>query len=435
MTAHATTLLEDPAAAARSRRLRPARGTIIAPADAIAGHEPVTIIHVGPPPTATGGVSTVVEAIVGLDLAPRYRIEFLPTTHRDGPRESLRRRWLRHARKAGELHRMFRIGRADHGRRNGGRVRPRILHLHTCSGFSFWRSLIDLEIGRRSGCRTALHIHGARFDEFYHAQPAPLRALIRTSLRRASVVIALSPDWAQRLRHISPRANVAVIENAIAVPAPRTTPRSPGPCRFLTLCRMDAWKGIDDLLDACLTLVEGGAAFELVLAGPPGSAGDASMLRRKIAARGVQHCVTYVGELRGHKRDARLDWADVLVQPSHQEGMPMSVLEGMARGLAVVATSVGALPEVITPGVHGLLVAPRDPVALAHALRNTIDDPDQRRTLGQNARDLIRTRFHPDRYRRDLLALYDGLIARVAASPSAVSPQVPHGRTPKAADR
>ena len=116
-----------------------------------------------------------------------------------------------------------------------------------------------------------LHIHGATFDEF-HAGAGPLRRrLIAWSLRRADRVVALSAAWRDKLHGMSPGANVTVVENAVSGPASVPAGRHEEPCRFLLLARMDKWKGIDDLLEACGLLLREGAVLEMVLAGPAGT--------------------------------------------------------------------------------------------------------------------------------------------------------------------
>lgn len=83
--------------------------------------------------------------------------------------------------------------------------------------------------------------------------------------------------------------------------------------------------------------------------------------------------------------------ADLFVLSSYLEGLGTSVLDAMAAGLPVVATRVGGVPEIVKDGETGMLVPPRDPEALAHAMALLADDPGMRDRLGSNGRSLARS--------------------------------------------
>ena len=90
---------------------------------------------------------------------------------------------------------------------------------------------------------------------------------------------------------------------------------------------------------------------------------------------------------------AQLQQTDILTLPSFVESLPMAVIEAFAYGVAVVATPVGAVPEVVTHERNGLLVPVGDAAALADALNRLIEDGALRRRLGDAAR-----RDHAERY-------------------------------------
>jgi glycosyltransferase involved in cell wall biosynthesis len=128
-------------------------------------------------------------------------------------------------------------------------------------------------------------------------------------------------------------------------------------------------------------------------------------LRAQIDAAGLAERIHLVG--------VRTDIADVLAaldvfaMPSHHEGLPMALLEAMASGRAVVASAVGAIPEVIDPGRSGLTVPPRDVPALAAALHRLIADPGLRADLGAAARETVAERFSAAQTAQAYEALYD----------------------------
>jgi glycosyltransferase involved in cell wall biosynthesis len=102
--------------------------------------------------------------------------------------------------------------------------------------------------------------------------------------------------------------------------------------------------------------------------------------------------------------------ADVLVLPSHAEGLAMSVLEGLSHGLAVITTPVGAHSEVIEPDVSGILVPPGDISALADALVSVIEDETLRYRLSRGARERFLEGFDVRRYAARLRQLHAGLL-------------------------
>ncbi len=106
-------------------------------------------------------------------------------------------------------------------------------------------------------------------------------------------------------------------------------------------------------------------------------------LRRLVTTLGLDANIVFAGS-RGDVPEV-LPGFDVFALSSRFEGLPIALLEAMATGLPCVATAVGGIPEVVTDGHDGLLVAPADPVVLAEALTTLLGDPARRETLGRNA--------------------------------------------------
>ena len=115
----------------------------------------------------------------------------------------------------------------------------------------------------------------------------------------------------------------------------------------------------------------------------------AGRLRDRVAATGLADRVVFTGPLTGADLDAAYRAADVLVLPSRAETYGMVVGEALARGLPVVATSAGGVPQALghgPVGTPGALVPPDDPAALAAELRSWLEDPDHRARLRLAAR-------------------------------------------------
>jgi glycosyltransferase involved in cell wall biosynthesis len=127
-------------------------------------------------------------------------------------------------------------------------------------------------------------------------------------------------------------------------------------------------------------------------------------LEAQIAAGPLGHRVHLVGW-----RDDVPSWLrvfDVFAFSSREEGLGTSVIDAMAARMPIVATRAGGIPELLTDGVHGLLVPPQDPPALAAALLTLLADPDRAKRLGTAGRAHVEARFTADRTAAATLAAY-----------------------------
>jgi glycosyltransferase involved in cell wall biosynthesis len=164
-----------------------------------------------------------------------------------------------------------------------------------------------------------------------------------------------------------------------------------------------SWKGHATFFDAAAHLLkEMPRPVHFVIAGDgPGR----DELKRRADEAPWRGKVT----LLGHRDDVPgvLASLDVLVLPSFaHEGIPQIILQAQAMARAVVATTVGGIPEVVQDGVNGLLVPPLDPVALAEKVGLLLDDPALRQRLGETARLGIEKEHSLDAMGERLLALY-----------------------------
>ena len=110
---------------------------------------------------------------------------------------------------------------------------------------------------------------------------------------------------------------------------------------------------------------------------------------------------------------------DILVVNSHEEPFGLTVLEGLASGIAVLSSAVGGTPEMITDGENGCLVPARDNKTLAKSLIRLLHEPELRGWLGHNAREVAKARFSTDRFLREVNAFYMQLPHQYTLRPTA----------------
>lgn len=198
----------------------------------------------------------------------------------------------------------------------------------------------------------------------------------RQTLAAAATVVTTSRATARRLAARHGLDGVEVVSPG-ADRAPLAATSAAGG-RLLCVGSVSRLKGQDVLVEALATLPE--LTWHCRCVGPPRDAGFAADLRGRIERHGLSNRIELVGPRTG---ELYAD-SDLVVLPSRAESYGMVVTEALARGIPVVGSDVGGVPEALgdTPaGVPGLLVEPDDPVALAAALRDWLTDPGLRQRL------------------------------------------------------
>lgn len=282
--------------------------------------------------------------------------------------------------------------------------RPDLVHLHTAKNGSFTRKAVLLWLARAARVPAILHVHDGEFRAFYDRSPRVGRWIIRRTLARAGAVVALGEGWARRLREIVPEARYAAIPNAVRIVGPSPRARDGEQVRVVFLGRIDDAKGAFTLLDAWARAVPSMPAerARLTIAGH----GEVERARAVVADNDLGESVELLPWQSAAQVAELLAGAHVLTLPSRSEGLPMVVLEAMARGLCVVASRVGGIPDLVEDGTSGVLVPADDVEALAAALGTVITDSRIRNRLGDAALDRARREFDVDTVWRRFDALY-----------------------------
>lgn len=271
--------------------------------------------------------------------------------------------------------------------------RPDIVHIHTASSGSFVRKSLLTWLSAAAGIPVVLHIHGGGFKSFFERSPHVGQRFIRATLERAAAVAALGTAWANDLQSIAPAANVVVVPNAIRLRSPVQQAEATQ-VNFVFLGKVCDGKGAFVLIDAWAKLIKTlgqSAPITLTIAGD----GEVDRARTRVIALSLGDSCDVPGWVPGPAVDDLLVGAHVLVLPSMAEGQPMAILEAMARGLTVIASDVGGIPEMLSDGV-GVLVEPGNADALAEEMAAVIRDPHARARYGALGRHRIESQFDID---------------------------------------
>jgi glycosyltransferase involved in cell wall biosynthesis len=274
-----------------------------------------------------------------------------------------------------------------------GRLQGDLAGVHVNMGerMSLFRKAAIVVMCRALGVPVVLHLH-AQMRPFYVWLPAPLQRLTRWvfSLPASVVVIGAAARRFVTNELGVPPGRVEIVINGVPEPVePRRMPEPGGVQRVLFVGRLCEAKGVPDLLAALAQPGFDTARLEVTLAG----GGDVAGYRAQAEALGIARVVKFEGWCDQAKVARLMAASDVLVLPSHDEVLPLVILEALAHGVAVVCTPIGEIPAVLADGVTAHFVTPGDVKALASALQEVLGRPELLEALGRNGRALYEQQF------------------------------------------
>ncbi|MBI3997046.1 MAG: glycosyltransferase [Candidatus Omnitrophica bacterium] len=280
--------------------------------------------------------------------------------------------------------------------------RPGIVHTHLW-GASFWGRLA----ARLARVPVVIvHEHGMQpyrgaFHFFCDRWLARVTSRILFASQHVLQIYRAKTAVAESKCMVIPNG-VAVLRLPDRIAARRARGWSPDDQVILSVGRLSPEKGYEDLLKAFALIASRAPHARLVLVG---DGAQRAALQTLQAQSGLNGRVTFAG--RQEDVTGWLAAADLYVQPSHREGLPLAVLEAMAAGVPVVATDVGDLRYVITEGRTGYLVPARQPDTLAARLVDVLEHPEQQPRIAEAARALVRTRFSDEQMIRAIERVYE----------------------------
>ncbi len=279
------------------------------------------------------------------------------------------------------------------------RDRPDVVHLNTSASYGVVRDIAVLWTARCRKIPTVYHLRFGRVAQIAQQNRLEWR-VFRRALRLSTVVIALDQGTADTVQKQVPDTQVVRIPNAFD---PGDLPVVLEPQISSTVLFL-GWviptKGVTELVDAWAELDSSG--WRCVIAGP-GSQEYREDLLHRFAPRNLE----FLGEQPHEAALALLAASAISVLPSYSEGFPNSVLEAMALGKAIVATEVGAIPEMLS-GDCGLLVPPQDSESLRLALEELMADEALRQEMGLRAQARASEEYGMDTVFRKLVQTWIG---------------------------
>jgi glycosyltransferase involved in cell wall biosynthesis len=265
-----------------------------------------------------------------------------------------------------------------------------VVHINLSAHGSTYRKLILARISRICRLPYMLHLHSGQFDHFWDSRKSILKGEIDLMFRKSQRIIVLGTHWKQVVsdRVSDCSGKIVIVPNATRMAISKTPKIVDEAANILFLGRLGPGKGVPQLVMA-LSRLGSKSGWRATLAGD----GAVKETRAAVEQAGLADRISVPGWVDSARVDALLHAANILVLPSLSENLPMSVIEALAHGAAVICTPVGALPDIIEHERTGLFVKPGDVEGLASALGRLIEDPDLRWRLGEAGKALHRTRL------------------------------------------
>ncbi len=259
----------------------------------------------------------------------------------------------------------------------------RHVHVH----FAMACASVAMIANRLGDLTYSMTVHGpAVFYEACHYR-------LRDKVKRAAMVACISDFCRSQVMSFADPADwhkLQVVHCGVDptdyTPRPEAPPAEPGRLHLLNVARLSPVKGHDVLLQAIADLRDRDCDVTCTIIG---DGPERARLERRSRDLGVDSRVQFTGVVDQDRIQTHYDQADVFVLPSFAEGVPVVLMEAMAKGLPVITTRVMGIPELVDDGVSGLLVPPGRSDRLVEAIRTLAHDVETRKRMGREGRDRV----------------------------------------------
>jgi len=252
-------------------------------------------------------------------------------------------------------------------------------HVEVFSGPAFvWAEVVSLLLWLLNKPQF-FTLHGGNLPAFSRQRPNRVAAL----LRRAVAVTAPSRYLYEQM--IPYRQDLVLLPNALDLDQHHFRVRSRPAPRLIWVRSFHRIYNPQLAVEALARLTPEFPDIQLTMLGPDKD-GSLEMVRETAKYRGILDRITFAGAVSKSQVPGWLDRADIFLNTTNIDNMPLSVLEAMASGLCVVTTDVGGIPYLASHGKDALLVPPDDAEALAGAVQALLRSPDLAGRLSVNAR-------------------------------------------------
>ena len=283
--------------------------------------------------------------------------------------------------------------------------RIKILHIHGAANASFYRKEVFIKMGKRFNKKIIFHQHAADFKDFF--EQSNNKQHIIDTINLCDKLIVLSQSWKVYFASIGvAEGKICVLNNIVFPPKEKPQKTPDEKLHLLYLGEVSYRKGIYDLLNV---LKENKDYFKnkiILRIGGNSVDGDVNAF---IDENDMSLFVKYVGWVSGVKKTECLEWTDVYILPSYNEGLPIAILEAMSYSHPVISTNVGGIPEILHSYKNGILIEAGNLEQIKNALMFFVENPEKILEYGENAYKIVLP-FFPESVFFELRKIYTDLL-------------------------
>lgn len=321
-----------------------------------------------------GGMNSVIDQLMNYDWGTDFELSYL-ATHITG--NAIKKIWF-FGKAYFKLKKLLKADAFD------------IIHIHMSYKGSFYRKYYVTKLCKKYEKKVIIHLHGSEFKDFYNRGNDRIKEQIKELLSIADTFIVLGNDWKNFLQAVAPGANIQIINNCIPNSFIEKKCENKIPS-ILFLGALIERKGVIDLLSAVKILSQNEKLnFKVLIAG---TGSEENKLKDYVIKNDLQNIVSFLGWVSGKQKVDLLKNTDILVLPSYNEGLPISILEAMSYGMPIISTNVGSISEAVKEDENGFLISPGNIVQLERALSKLIIDRNLWRRFSIESKKIIDVSF------------------------------------------
>ena len=280
----------------------------------------------------------------------------------------------------------------------------KIVHIHTAADQSFWRKIKFLKLAKFLNRKVILHIHASRFKDFYNENKNKRKII--SNLLKADIIIVLSESWKKWFENIGiPSNKIKILNNIVDYPQ-ISKDKATTHVNMLFMGEIGERKGIFDILEA---LSINPQYYTEKLTFKIGGNKNEKALTSYIKQHNLDSFVQFEGWVKDSHKIELLNWANVFILPSHNEGLPISILEAMSYGCAIISTPVGGIPEIVINDQNGILVPPGNVLKIQESINTFINNPILCNSYGEKSRNMVKS-FYPEYVFTQLEKIYKSIL-------------------------